>query len=66
MIAHDRFFFPQHAGDVSTSSDELTYSKAKREEVNILHRLKYHDQRAQFFAHVLDKRQWKKPWLLTI
>jgi hypothetical protein len=37
---------------------EITYSVAKEEEVNILHRLKYHDERAKFFAHIADKRSW--------
>ncbi|KAJ9248068.1 hypothetical protein C8Q69DRAFT_186948 [Paecilomyces variotii] len=37
---------------------EITYSTAQREEVNILHRLSYHDQRRKFFAHILAKKDW--------
>jgi hypothetical protein len=37
---------------------QITYSTAQREEVNILHRLKYHDERNKFFAHVFEKRSW--------
>ncbi|EAW09981.1 uncharacterized protein ACLA_042030 [Aspergillus clavatus NRRL 1] len=37
---------------------EITYSSAKTEEVNVLHRLRYHDQRDEFFAHILEKRYW--------
>ncbi|GIK04890.1 hypothetical protein Aspvir_008988 [Aspergillus viridinutans] len=37
---------------------EITYSTAQREEVNILHRLRYHDERRKFFAHVYEKRNW--------
>lgn len=36
---------------------EITYSTAKREEVNILHRLAYPAQRERFFAHILEKRR---------
>ncbi|KAL2833721.1 hypothetical protein BDW59DRAFT_168807 [Aspergillus cavernicola] len=31
---------------------------AKREEVNILHRLTYPEQRVRFFASILDRRDW--------
>lgn len=37
---------------------EITYSTAKREEVNILHRLAYPAQRERFFAHILEKCTW--------
>ncbi|PYI24950.1 hypothetical protein BP00DRAFT_431727 [Aspergillus indologenus CBS 114.80] len=37
---------------------EISYSTAKREEVNMIHRLKYHDQRDKFFAHIFEKRKW--------
>jgi len=37
---------------------EITYSTAKREEVNILHRLGYPDQRTKFFTHIASKRNW--------
>jgi hypothetical protein len=37
---------------------QITYSTAQREEVNILHRLRYHDERNKFFEHVYEKRNW--------
>lgn len=37
---------------------DITYSFAKEEEVNILHRLGYPAQRAKFFNHVFKKRNW--------
>ncbi|PWY91883.1 hypothetical protein BO94DRAFT_564583 [Aspergillus sclerotioniger CBS 115572] len=37
---------------------EITYSTAQKKEVNILHRLSYHDQRERFFAHVVERRDW--------
>ncbi|RAL06348.1 uncharacterized protein BO80DRAFT_460557 [Aspergillus ibericus CBS 121593] len=37
---------------------EITYSTAKTEEVNVLHRLRYPDQRDEFFAYILEKRNW--------
>jgi hypothetical protein len=37
---------------------EITYSVAKSEEVNILQKLRYPEQRTQFFAHISSKRSW--------
>ncbi|KAL4948359.1 hypothetical protein BDW69DRAFT_94574 [Aspergillus filifer] len=37
---------------------EITYSTAKLEEVNVLHRLRYCDQRDEFFAYILENRKW--------
>lgn len=39
---------------------EITYSAAKEEEVNILHQLEYYDQRTQFFDNLNAKRDWIK------
>ncbi|PYH94294.1 hypothetical protein BO71DRAFT_398968 [Aspergillus ellipticus CBS 707.79] len=39
---------------------EITYSTAKEQEVNILHQLTYYDQQHQFFALLSDKREWMK------
>ncbi|PYI04805.1 hypothetical protein BO78DRAFT_347124 [Aspergillus sclerotiicarbonarius CBS 121057] len=38
--------------------EEITYSVAKEKEVNLLHRLQYPDQQAQFFALLDDRRDW--------
>lgn len=35
---------------------EITYSTAKREEVNILHRLGYPNKRTEFLTHIAEKR----------
>lgn len=40
--------------------EEITYSKAQREEVNILHRLQYYDRQHEFFASLFDDRNWIK------
>lgn len=40
--------------------EEITYSKAQREEVNILHRLQYYDRQHEFFATLSDNRNWIK------
>lgn len=37
---------------------EITYSAAKTEEVNILQRLRYPEQKSQFFTHIVNKRSW--------
>lgn len=39
---------------------EITYSFAKNEEVNILHRLEYQDHQHNFFSHLLNNRDWIK------
>lgn len=39
---------------------DITYSSAKEEEVNILHRLSYPDRQKEFFAHILKNRNWIK------
>lgn len=39
---------------------EITYSVAQKEEVNILHRLGYYDQQMQFFAQICHNRSWIK------
>ncbi|KAJ5811378.1 hypothetical protein N7474_007679 [Penicillium riverlandense] len=39
---------------------EITYSEAKTEEVNILHQLEYPAEKARFFAHLNDHREWMK------
>lgn len=39
---------------------EITYSTAKRKEVNILHRLTYPEKQNQFFAHIDDSHDWIK------
>lgn len=38
--------------------EDITYSAAKDKEVNILHRLTYHDQKTQFFGLLNSKRSW--------
>ncbi|KAE8153020.1 hypothetical protein BDV25DRAFT_44741 [Aspergillus avenaceus] len=38
--------------------EELTYSHAKRKEINILHQLTYPSQQAQFFTLLQSKRSW--------
>ena len=40
--------------------EEITYSFAKEEEVNILHRLEYPDRQHEFFSKILDNRDWIK------
>lgn len=40
--------------------EEITYSKAQREEVDILHRLQYYDRQREFFAGLSDNRDWIK------
>ena len=39
---------------------EITYSKARKEEVNILRRLEYPSQRHEFFANLNNHRDWIK------
>lgn len=39
---------------------EITYSFARGEEVNILHRLNYPSQQNEFFARILNNRDWIK------
>ncbi|KAG2414306.1 hypothetical protein HFD88_003497 [Aspergillus terreus] len=39
---------------------EITYSAAKEDESNILHRLGYHDKQTQFFAHLRERRDRMK------
>ncbi|KAI9038762.1 uncharacterized protein KD926_010497 [Aspergillus affinis] len=39
---------------------KITYSDAKAEEFNILHRLRYPSEQTKFFAHLYDKREWMK------
>ncbi|KAH8425913.1 uncharacterized protein LDX57_003654 [Aspergillus melleus] len=39
---------------------QITYSDAKAEEFNILHRLQYHAEQTKFFIHLYDKREWMK------
>ncbi|KAL2829548.1 hypothetical protein BDW59DRAFT_170557 [Aspergillus cavernicola] len=38
--------------------EEITYSVARKREVNILHRLNYPSQKAQFFSLLESKRSW--------
>ncbi|KAE8152358.1 hypothetical protein BDV25DRAFT_69954 [Aspergillus avenaceus] len=38
--------------------EDITYSTARKEEVNILHRLGYYDQQNEFFARISDSRGW--------
>lgn len=40
--------------------EDISYSTARREEVNMLHRLKYYDQQNEFFSRVADNRGWIK------
>ncbi|PYH96486.1 hypothetical protein BO71DRAFT_417810 [Aspergillus ellipticus CBS 707.79] len=40
--------------------DEITYSRAREREVNILHQLKYFDQQCRFYSHLNDRREWMK------
>lgn len=40
--------------------EEITYSRAQREEVNILHRLTYYNRQLGFFAKLSDNRDWIK------
>jgi hypothetical protein len=42
------------------SPGEITYSTAKDEEVNILHRLRYPAEEVKFFNHINNKRSWIK------
>lgn len=39
---------------------EITYSEARKEETNILHRLQFPDQQHEFFARVSENRYWIK------
>lgn len=39
---------------------EITYSKARKEEVNILRRLEYHNRQHDFFASLSNNRDWIK------
>lgn len=43
-----------------SSRGEITYSTAKAEEVNILHRLRYPAEEVKFFNHINNKRSWTK------
>ena len=38
----------------------ITYSKAKREEINILRRLQFYDKQNEFFAKLIENREWIK------
>lgn len=40
--------------------EEITYSKAQREEVDILHRLQYYRRQNEFFSTLSDNRDWIK------
>lgn len=40
--------------------EQITYSFARKEEVNILHRLGYLDQQYKFFSRLLDNHNWIK------
>lgn len=38
--------------------EELTYSRAKSKEINVLHQLNYPSQQSQFFTLLQSKRSW--------
>lgn len=40
--------------------EDITYSRAKEREVNILHQLGYYDQQSHFFSHLYARREWMK------
>jgi hypothetical protein len=40
--------------------EEITYSRAKEWEVNILHQLGYFNQQCCFFSHLNDRQEWMK------
>lgn len=40
--------------------EEITYSVAKEQEVNILHQLGYYEQQIQFFSHLHDRQDWMR------
>ncbi|KAI9045929.1 uncharacterized protein KD926_005872 [Aspergillus affinis] len=41
-------------------NEEITYSAAKEQELNILHQLGYHEQQTHFFAHPNVRQDWMR------